>query len=143
LDVEPDEDSAKIPDVSIVEASAELLYGSCTNVTCSRELDSTRWRKSTKRVSLARVHACIVWVATLSHVGDQTFQDWKQLNYFVPIAMTSTSLQAAVSRVLMAHFLAPHSPISSSRPIENSCPHRSGSSRLRLVLCRRLGHRAA
>jgi len=27
LDVEPDEDSAKIPDVSIVEASAELLYG--------------------------------------------------------------------------------------------------------------------
>jgi len=27
LDVEPDEESAKIPDVSIVEASAELLYG--------------------------------------------------------------------------------------------------------------------
>ncbi|EIW82133.1 hypothetical protein CONPUDRAFT_81679 [Coniophora puteana RWD-64-598 SS2] len=27
LDVEPDEDSSKIPDVSIVEASAELLYG--------------------------------------------------------------------------------------------------------------------
>ncbi|KAI0251289.1 casein kinase II regulatory subunit-domain-containing protein [Lactifluus subvellereus] len=27
LDVEPDEDSARIPDVSIVEASAELLYG--------------------------------------------------------------------------------------------------------------------
>ncbi|ETW83878.1 hypothetical protein HETIRDRAFT_408168 [Heterobasidion irregulare TC 32-1] len=27
LDVEPDEDSTKIPDVSIVEASAELLYG--------------------------------------------------------------------------------------------------------------------
>ncbi|KAL6309668.1 casein kinase II regulatory subunit-domain-containing protein [Sparassis latifolia] len=27
LDVEPDEDAAKIPDVSIVEASAELLYG--------------------------------------------------------------------------------------------------------------------
>ncbi|KAG9317391.1 casein kinase II regulatory subunit-domain-containing protein [Chiua virens] len=27
LDVEPDEDTSKIPDVSIVEASAELLYG--------------------------------------------------------------------------------------------------------------------
>ncbi|KZT12496.1 uncharacterized protein LAESUDRAFT_739895 [Laetiporus sulphureus 93-53] len=27
LDVEPDEDASKIPDVSIVEASAELLYG--------------------------------------------------------------------------------------------------------------------
>lgn len=27
LDVEPDEDSSRIPDVSIVEASAELLYG--------------------------------------------------------------------------------------------------------------------
>ncbi|TFK55969.1 hypothetical protein OE88DRAFT_1621848 [Heliocybe sulcata] len=27
LDVEPDEDSARVPDVSIVEASAELLYG--------------------------------------------------------------------------------------------------------------------
>ncbi|KAI0353616.1 hypothetical protein OH77DRAFT_1427304 [Trametes cingulata] len=29
LDMEPDEDTTKIPDVSIVEASAELLYGLC------------------------------------------------------------------------------------------------------------------
>ncbi|TBU63943.1 casein kinase II regulatory subunit-domain-containing protein [Dichomitus squalens] len=29
LDMEPDEDTSKIPDVSIVEASAELLYGLC------------------------------------------------------------------------------------------------------------------
>ncbi|KAL1761095.1 casein kinase II regulatory subunit-domain-containing protein [Schizophyllum commune] len=29
LDVEPDEDSSKIPDVSIVESSAEMLYGLC------------------------------------------------------------------------------------------------------------------
>ncbi|KAF9513240.1 hypothetical protein BS47DRAFT_1344466 [Hydnum rufescens UP504] len=37
LDVEP-EDALKIPDVSIVESSAELLYGWCTNDTFSRDL---------------------------------------------------------------------------------------------------------
>lgn len=39
--------------------------------------------------------------------------------------------------------LALHSPIFSSRPIESLCPLRSGSSHLRQVLCRRLGHREA
>lgn len=96
--------------------------GLFTNATCLRELDSTRWsvnsfpsqitimivimnpntsrRKSTKQVSLAHVHVCTAWAATLSHVGGQTFQDWKPLNYFVRIAMTSMSPQAAVSRAL-------------------------------------------
>jgi len=35
-------------------------------------------RKSTKLVSLARVRACIVWAATLSHVDDQTYQVSRQ-----------------------------------------------------------------
>ena len=90
-----DEDSAKIPDVSIVEASAELLYGLVHQryvltraglhamvsefaiVVIIMNSNALR-RKSTKRVSLARVRECIVWAAMLSHVGDQTYQDWRQ-----------------------------------------------------------------
>src|SRR5260370_29496656 len=80
--------------------------------------------------------------------------------------MTSTFPQAAVSKVLMVCFpphlpsiffyvfngcrllyqalsLAPHSPLFSSRPIENLCPLRSGNSHRLQVLCRLLGHHAA
>ena len=42
-----------------------------------------------------------------------------------------------------AHSLALHSPIFSSRLIENLCPLRSGNSHRRQVLCHRLGHHAA
>src|SRR6267154_2229107 len=61
-------------------------------------------RKSTKRVYLARVRACIVWAAMLSHVGDQTYREWRKGNYFVRTAMTSTFPQAAVSKALMVCF---------------------------------------
>jgi casein kinase II subunit beta len=90
-----DEDSAKIPDVSIVEASAELLYGlvhqryvltrAGLHAMVSEFIivvvimnSNVLRRKSTKLVSLARVRACIVWAAMLSHVGDQTYRDWRQ-----------------------------------------------------------------
>jgi casein kinase II regulatory subunit len=93
-----DEDSAKIPDVSIVEASAELLYGLVhqryvlTRAGLHAMVSEPPWfiivavnvnsnafrRKSTKLVSLARVRECIVWAATLSHVDDRTYQDSRQ-----------------------------------------------------------------
>jgi casein kinase II subunit beta len=90
-----DEDSAKIPDVSIVEASAELLYGlvhqryvltrAGLHAMVSEFIilvvimnSNVLRRKSTKLVYLARVRACIVWAAMLSHVGDQTYRDWRQ-----------------------------------------------------------------
>jgi hypothetical protein len=93
-----DEDSAKIPDVSIVEASAELLYGLVhqryvlTRAGLHAMVSEPPWltavdvfmipnafrRKSTKLVFLARVHAYIAWAATLSLVGDPTYQDWRR-----------------------------------------------------------------
>jgi hypothetical protein len=86
-----DEDSAKIPDVSIVEASAELLYGLVhqryvltraglhamvsepLTRSASEHIFFSR-RKSTKRAFLAHAHASTVWAAMSSHVDGRIFR---------------------------------------------------------------------
>ena len=80
LDIEPQEDSLKIPDVSIVESSAELLYGLIhqryilTRQGMQQMVGGPRLTHrstSTKRAISACAHACSATPSSCFHAGDR------------------------------------------------------------------------